>query len=184
MLYSKKLMAGLAKSQQHQQVNESDDLTSLTAYELEMICLGFDVFAWNVLEVCNILFCVVFLGLNRFRRDLLSQIDVKRLIICHAWHSHTFLCSLFRVQMLTNVLLLLSLISGCGISLAKQTAQRRIVGGDDAGFGSFPWQAYIRIGSSRYDSVSHSIKFIFYNLNNAMFERAEDCLTANFVHFV
>ncbi|XP_035904841.1 uncharacterized protein LOC118508971 isoform X4 [Anopheles stephensi] len=38
---------------------------------------------------------------------------------------------------------------GCGISLAKQTAQRRIVGGDDAGFGSFPWQAYIRIGSSR-----------------------------------
>ncbi|XP_055698275.1 uncharacterized protein LOC129798859 isoform X4 [Phlebotomus papatasi] len=38
---------------------------------------------------------------------------------------------------------------GCGISIAKQTAQRRIVGGDDAGFGSFPWQAYIRIGSSR-----------------------------------
>uniref|UniRef100_W8AF38 Serine proteinase stubble n=1 Tax=Ceratitis capitata TaxID=7213 RepID=W8AF38_CERCA len=37
----------------------------------------------------------------------------------------------------------------CGISLAKQAAQRRIVGGDDAGFGSFPWQAYIRIGSSR-----------------------------------
>ncbi|XP_037902413.1 uncharacterized protein LOC119646134 isoform X2 [Hermetia illucens] len=37
----------------------------------------------------------------------------------------------------------------CGISLHKQTAQRRIVGGDDAGFGSFPWQAYIRIGSSR-----------------------------------
>ncbi|XP_059610078.1 uncharacterized protein LOC132257256 [Phlebotomus argentipes] len=37
----------------------------------------------------------------------------------------------------------------CGISIAKQTAQRRIVGGDDAGFGSFPWQAYIRIGSSR-----------------------------------
>ncbi|CRK97952.1 CLUMA_CG011324, isoform A [Clunio marinus] len=39
--------------------------------------------------------------------------------------------------------------ASCGISLAKQTAQRRIVGGDDAGFGSFPWQAYIRIGSSR-----------------------------------
>ncbi|XP_044001004.1 coagulation factor IX isoform X2 [Aphidius gifuensis] len=37
----------------------------------------------------------------------------------------------------------------CGISSTKQTAQRRIVGGDDAGFGSFPWQAYIRIGSSR-----------------------------------
>jgi hypothetical protein len=42
-------------------------------------------------------------------------------------------------------------ILGCGISLAKQTAQRRIVGGDDAGFGNFPWQSYIRIGSSRYD---------------------------------
>ncbi|XP_055379499.1 uncharacterized protein LOC129610802 [Condylostylus longicornis] len=39
--------------------------------------------------------------------------------------------------------------ASCGISLAKQTAQRRIVGGDDAGFGNFPWQAYIRIGSSR-----------------------------------
>ncbi|XP_012277045.1 proclotting enzyme isoform X1 [Orussus abietinus] len=37
----------------------------------------------------------------------------------------------------------------CGISVSKQTAQRRIVGGDDAGFGNFPWQAYIRIGSSR-----------------------------------
>ncbi|XP_061940666.1 transmembrane protease serine 11D-like isoform X1 [Apis cerana] len=37
----------------------------------------------------------------------------------------------------------------CGIPASKQTAQRRIVGGDDAGFGSFPWQAYIRIGSSR-----------------------------------
>ncbi|XP_015588321.1 proclotting enzyme isoform X1 [Cephus cinctus] len=37
----------------------------------------------------------------------------------------------------------------CGISVSKQTAQRRIVGGDEAGFGSFPWQAYIRIGSSR-----------------------------------
>ncbi|KAG7209853.1 hypothetical protein KM043_011456 [Ampulex compressa] len=37
----------------------------------------------------------------------------------------------------------------CGIPVSKQTAQRRIVGGDDAGFGSFPWQAYIRIGSSR-----------------------------------
>ncbi|XP_039298319.1 uncharacterized protein LOC111043398 isoform X1 [Nilaparvata lugens] len=37
----------------------------------------------------------------------------------------------------------------CGVSVAKQGAQRRIVGGDEAGFGSFPWQAYIRIGSSR-----------------------------------
>ncbi|XP_041988275.1 serine protease 33 isoform X2 [Aricia agestis] len=38
---------------------------------------------------------------------------------------------------------------GCGVATGKQTAQRRIVGGDDAGFGTFPWQAYIRIGSSR-----------------------------------
>ncbi|XP_050531482.1 proclotting enzyme-like isoform X5 [Daktulosphaira vitifoliae] len=38
----------------------------------------------------------------------------------------------------------------CGVSVVKQQgAQRRIVGGDEAGFGSFPWQAYIRIGSSR-----------------------------------
>ncbi|XP_050061484.1 uncharacterized protein LOC114132454 isoform X2 [Aphis gossypii] len=41
-------------------------------------------------------------------------------------------------------------VKGCGVSVAKQQgAQRRIVGGDEAGFGSFPWQAYIRIGSSR-----------------------------------
>ncbi|XP_050531487.1 serine protease 42-like isoform X8 [Daktulosphaira vitifoliae] len=41
-------------------------------------------------------------------------------------------------------------IKGCGVSVVKQQgAQRRIVGGDEAGFGSFPWQAYIRIGSSR-----------------------------------
>ncbi|XP_029169061.1 serine proteinase stubble isoform X3 [Nylanderia fulva] len=41
-------------------------------------------------------------------------------------------------------------VRGCGIPVvSKQIAQRRIVGGDDAGFGSFPWQAYIRIGSSR-----------------------------------
>ncbi|XP_011346689.1 serine proteinase stubble [Ooceraea biroi] len=40
--------------------------------------------------------------------------------------------------------------TGCGIPVvSKQIAQRRIVGGDEAGFGSFPWQAYIRIGSSR-----------------------------------
>ncbi|KAK6619889.1 hypothetical protein RUM44_006289 [Polyplax serrata] len=37
----------------------------------------------------------------------------------------------------------------CGVSIGKIGAQRRIVGGDEAGFGSFPWQAYIRIGSSR-----------------------------------
>ncbi|CAG9864949.1 unnamed protein product [Phyllotreta striolata] len=36
----------------------------------------------------------------------------------------------------------------CGVSSQRQ-AQRRIVGGEEAGFGTFPWQAYIRIGSSR-----------------------------------
>lgn len=36
------------------------------------------------------------------------------------------------------------MLSGCGVSVAKQqTAQRRIVGGDEAGFGSFPWQVII-----------------------------------------
>ncbi|XP_031336742.1 uncharacterized protein LOC116166055 [Photinus pyralis] len=43
---------------------------------------------------------------------------------------------------------LLDLTDRCGIS-SRQQAQRRIVGGDEAGFGTFPWQAYIRIGSSR-----------------------------------
>ena len=41
----------------------------------------------------------------------------------------------------------------CGASTARssrQVAQRRIVGGDEAGFGSFPWQAYIRIGKRGY----------------------------------
>ncbi|XP_023337898.1 serine proteinase stubble isoform X3 [Eurytemora carolleeae] len=38
----------------------------------------------------------------------------------------------------------------CGISAVRHSvAQRRIVGGDEAGFGTFPWQAYIRIGTSR-----------------------------------
>lgn len=46
--------------------------------------------------------------------------------------------------------------------MAKQTAQRRIVGGDDAGFGSFPWQAYIRIGSSRHVHIILQNKCIIY----------------------
>ena len=37
----------------------------------------------------------------------------------------------------------------CGLNAARRNvAQRRIVGGDEAGFGSFPWQAYIRIGEA------------------------------------
>ena len=40
----------------------------------------------------------------------------------------------------------------CGVSSVRRSiAQRRIVGGDEAGFGTFPWQAYIRIGTSRYN---------------------------------
>lgn len=41
---------------------------------------------------------------------------------------------------------------GCGISVAKQQgAQRRIVGGDEAGFGSFPWQVIITNRSNCYN---------------------------------
>lgn len=63
----------------------------------------------------------------------------------------------------------LYLILGCGISLAKQTAQRRIVGGDDAGFGSFPWQAYIRIGSSRYVAFNYTFNLSIFQFLIALF---------------
>lgn len=31
-------------------------------------------------------------------------------------------------------------VAECGTTLQRQSAQRRIVGGDEAGFGTFPWQ--------------------------------------------
>ncbi|ODM91975.1 Serine proteinase stubble [Orchesella cincta] len=37
----------------------------------------------------------------------------------------------------------------CGLAADNLWAQERIVGGREAGFGTFPWQVYIRIGSSR-----------------------------------
>ena len=36
------------------------------------------------------------------------------------------------------------LFTGCGLSAeSRLTAQRRVVGGSEAGFGSFPWQVKI-----------------------------------------
>lgn len=62
---------------------------------------------------------------------------------------------------------------GCGIAVGKQTAQRRIVGGDDAGFGTFPWQAYIRIGSSRlnnpFTKIWRNLFFVTRNLRHFLF---------------
>ena len=70
--------------------------------------------------------------------------------------------------MKTFLLLHFHLLPGCGISLAKQVAQRRIVGGDDAGFGNFPWQAYIRIGSSRYEFIPIIILWKFFSTRKKM----------------
>jgi secreted trypsin-like serine protease len=48
--------------------------------------------------------------------------------------------------------------AGCGIPVvSKQIAQRRIVGGDEAGFGSFPWQVRY---TARLTQISHPPKLI------------------------
>lgn len=55
---------------------------------------------------------------------------------CHSgWHKKTKVLACFMWSKTYAYYL------GCGVSVAKQQgAQRRIVGGDEAGFGSFPWQ--------------------------------------------
>ena len=46
----------------------------------------------------------------------------------------------------------------CGLNAASRSvAQRRIVGGSEAGFGTFPWQAYIRIGKNFIDNMEVSL---------------------------
>ena len=46
----------------------------------------------------------------------------------------------------------------CGLNAASRSvAQRRIVGGSEAGFGSFPWQAYIRIGKK---TAAHTLYYM------------------------
>ncbi len=46
-------------------------------------------------------------------------------------------------------------LTGCGVSPGRLGAQRRIVGGDEAGFGSFPWQV-------RTSSTAHYVYFLFF----------------------
>ena len=46
---------------------------------------------------------------------------------------------LMRINSLNSML-----FTGCGLSAeSRLTAQRRVVGGSEAGFGSFPWQVKI-----------------------------------------
>ena len=54
----------------------------------------------------------------------------------------------------------------CGLSSTnRNVAQRRIVGGNEAGFGSFPWQAYVRVGKIPSNSY-------FIPLSNSAFKIA------------
>ena len=51
----------------------------------------------------------------------------------------------------------------CGLNAASRSvAQRRIVGGSEAGFGNFPWQAYIRIGMNISHLCSQIIEMALY----------------------
>jgi len=57
----------------------------------------------------------------------------------------------------------------CGLNAASRSvAQRRIVGGSEAGFGSFPWQAYIRIGTIYTQLTGNRVKQVveFQKLRN------------------